>query len=594
VHPNPDQSDTAVFINAFSDDIYATFNKTILYDSSINLKAKGLHFMLQALMPNTLVTTASLLENCTDGIKSIYASIKMLMKSRYLYRVRLRKTDGTLGPVAYVSYPVPTQITRSALEDLVCKANQHTTVVPTTESVETGGANKTSNRPQNNDPNFIPYKPENGGQNGGQKWVPKAKTDVGPNTTQKTTINFKNANDYRPRPQKGRVVPLIVENEGNEKHADFGKFEKNPMIPSTKPKGPCGSLSTYKLLHSDQNFDKSKSFPHSITKDLQADPFLLGKPFYETRKNLLKKSIKNVVELIFEFWNEQSSLQTHLISSKTKIYKHVTHSIYSLLSNKLPTESVIASTDYVSTTITEPQELNTLVEKQDNILDQNTLNTLVEKQDNILDQNKLNTLVEKQDLQMLHENLLKIVEDIKQAILDYNWLIAEPFTKIKGSARPQVVGLDEFFKFSRYSNDIRSSNNHPLHGIESWFVECSKGREYLGDAYAFRVKEENSLVTEKLLELIGRERLFGRANFDNLPVYERNVYVKAANQLHEYVLKNRHKLPAKGTYATCIMGVIAILRKTEECKDIHPGFLTSPHIWANLTIYLKRKQIIRR
>lgn len=81
---------------------YFQYEKTILFDKSLSLKAKGLHALLMALGDKWEFSMAGLITMCKESRDSVYVGIAELEAKKYVKREKLNT-----GHVNYIFYEIP-------------------------------------------------------------------------------------------------------------------------------------------------------------------------------------------------------------------------------------------------------------------------------------------------------------------------------------------------------------------------------------------------------------------------------------------------------------------------------------------------------
>ncbi len=86
---------------------YLIMNKTVLEDRRLSLKAKGLCCYLLSKPDNWYVNTNEIVSNNSNGIKSIWSSIKELVKFGYMYKHQFRSDNGQFHNYNYLIFEKP-------------------------------------------------------------------------------------------------------------------------------------------------------------------------------------------------------------------------------------------------------------------------------------------------------------------------------------------------------------------------------------------------------------------------------------------------------------------------------------------------------
>ncbi len=88
------------------DNPYVMFDKICLIDSSLNLKAKGLHAMLMSFPEDWEIRIADLVKRSKDGCDSIYGAIKELVEAGFLCRQKSRQDNGKFEKINYIAHEI--------------------------------------------------------------------------------------------------------------------------------------------------------------------------------------------------------------------------------------------------------------------------------------------------------------------------------------------------------------------------------------------------------------------------------------------------------------------------------------------------------
>lgn len=180
---------------------------------------------------------------------------------------------------------------------------------------------------------------------------------------------------------------------------------------------------------------------------------------------------------------------------------------------------------------------------------------------------------------------------IRQAMEDYSWLVQQPYTVLRSKQAPMVVGLNEFFKFSHYSDKLRSKSTHPLCGIESWFMEAKKGRPYLEGAYTQLKKDPNPKITAALTEAVLNSAAFGVRTQGDLKPVDKNTLIKASTELVAFMDAHQDRLPKRSTVSTCINRLLMYLVDGGS-RQLHLGYLVSDITWREFSTYMVEQGVM--
>ena len=89
---------------------YKTINLTCVQDKKLSWKAKGLHNYLITRPPNWEISIGSLTQQSTNGIDSLYAGIRELIKSKYVFRIIKRNEKNQFEKGGYLTAEIPQSI----------------------------------------------------------------------------------------------------------------------------------------------------------------------------------------------------------------------------------------------------------------------------------------------------------------------------------------------------------------------------------------------------------------------------------------------------------------------------------------------------
>lgn len=109
---------------------YFQYEKTILHDRSLSLKAKGMHALIMSLSDNWNFSVAGIITMCKESKDSVYAGIKELEAAKYCRKQKLRS-----GHTEYTFYEIPYDDTRY-------KPNTENTDKTNTENPDQGNPNQ--------------------------------------------------------------------------------------------------------------------------------------------------------------------------------------------------------------------------------------------------------------------------------------------------------------------------------------------------------------------------------------------------------------------------------------------------------------------
>jgi hypothetical protein len=174
---------------------------------------------------------------------------------------------------------------------------------------------------------------------------------------------------------------------------------------------------------------------------------------------------------------------------------------------------------------------------------------------------------------------------IKQAIDNYNELLGDPYTVLRGNAAPVRVGLNEFFKFAAYSNRVRDHAKHPLQKMKSWFDECSMGMEYLLNVYGALRTNKHPIVANALT---GALKEGGIITGEPTPI-DINAIRTAAERVVAFYKNQKDVLPARIRPPDLARELV---NAVEGAK--HAGYLLSDITWNNFENYLAEQGIMER
>lgn len=86
---------------------YLIMNKTCLNDSRLSLRAKGLLCFLLSKPDNWYINTREIVSSSSNGIQSVWSTIKELVKFGYMYKHRFRSGNGAFHSYNYLVYERP-------------------------------------------------------------------------------------------------------------------------------------------------------------------------------------------------------------------------------------------------------------------------------------------------------------------------------------------------------------------------------------------------------------------------------------------------------------------------------------------------------
>lgn len=171
---------------------------------------------------------------------------------------------------------------------------------------------------------------------------------------------------------------------------------------------------------------------------------------------------------------------------------------------------------------------------------------------------------------------------LTQAMENYNWFLQQPYTIVRHRQEPMVVGLPEFFEFSIYHQAMIDKERHPLRGLDSWFLECKKGKDHLLDAYSLVRKDPNPKHTEALIKALRECHAFVLPT--NIPAPDMNSLIRASGYLVAWIDKRKDRLDKRNIVGTCIRRLLAML--TRGTKTLHLGYLVSDITWNGFETYM--------
>ncbi|QOW09092.1 hypothetical protein Q73A0000_01370 [Kaistella flava (ex Peng et al. 2021)] len=81
---------------------YFQYEKTILHDRSLSLKAKGMHALIMSLPDSWVFSVAGIITMCKESKDSVYSGIKELEQAKYVKKQKLRS-----GHTEYTFFEIP-------------------------------------------------------------------------------------------------------------------------------------------------------------------------------------------------------------------------------------------------------------------------------------------------------------------------------------------------------------------------------------------------------------------------------------------------------------------------------------------------------
>jgi hypothetical protein len=158
-----------------------------------------------------------------------------------------------------------------------------------------------------------------------------------------------------------------------------------------------------------------------------------------------------------------------------------------------------------------------------------------------------------------------------------------------GTKSPHRVGLDEFFKFSSYTQSVVDGFRPPMAmcGLTGWFDECSKGADYLYKKYA-RVRKTKNTDVARILEA-GLESASSWRPRGN--PQDATAFNLAADMVVNYYNEHRHSMPFSymaGDLARDLINMVG------EYNKPHPGTLSNARTWEAFERYLDETGVIRQ
>lgn len=179
---------------------------------------------------------------------------------------------------------------------------------------------------------------------------------------------------------------------------------------------------------------------------------------------------------------------------------------------------------------------------------------------------------------------------IGDSIQEYNNLLASPYTALLKKTQPMRVGLDEFFSFSSYSQQliVDLKPGSPMHEIVSWFDECKQGPDYLMTTYGRLRKDHHPDVT-RILEAELESATSWRPVSDS--VWDKNAFRQAADMLVEFHKHHRGSLPfsySAGDLARDFVNMVSTF------NNPHPGMLINTNTWEAFDRYLNNLAIMQQ
>jgi hypothetical protein len=185
------------------------------------------------------------------------------------------------------------------------------------------------------------------------------------------------------------------------------------------------------------------------------------------------------------------------------------------------------------------------------------------------------------------------LQEVIDAIKNYGWITSQPYTILRSEYRPTIVPINEFFKFSAYSEQLRNKKHHPLRMIESWFDECLLGKEYLLRKYSVVKKDNYPNVTRMLIDDILKSPVFPMKKEEDLLPIDKNSIIAASEKLYKFVDLRRRRLPSFEieAYSICSKHMIAYCEEFIDHRA-HPGYLLTDVFWRNFEYYLERANVL--
>lgn len=172
---------------------------------------------------------------------------------------------------------------------------------------------------------------------------------------------------------------------------------------------------------------------------------------------------------------------------------------------------------------------------------------------------------------------------ISAAIETYAWFRDQPSTVANGTGPPSLVGLNEFFAFKPYSQALIGKAGHPLRGMDCWFRECKRGKDYLLAAYGKIRKDANPMYTEAIAQAVRNCPAFD-VGWDTLTPRDLNTLAKASTLLLAWMDAHKDSLPKRDTVSMCINRLLMMLSNLG--RPLHLGYLVTDITWADFSRYM--------
>ena len=91
-------------------DGFTIVSNTLIRDSNLSLKARGLLIFMLQLPEDWVFTESGLCKVTGEGSYSIRSGLKELMDHKYLYRLQTKNENGSFGNMIYYLFDEPTQM----------------------------------------------------------------------------------------------------------------------------------------------------------------------------------------------------------------------------------------------------------------------------------------------------------------------------------------------------------------------------------------------------------------------------------------------------------------------------------------------------
>lgn len=178
---------------------------------------------------------------------------------------------------------------------------------------------------------------------------------------------------------------------------------------------------------------------------------------------------------------------------------------------------------------------------------------------------------------------------IKQAIENYNWLQSLEYSVLRGTKSPYKVGLDEFFGFNSFHNQLRNKQYHPLQNIKNWFFECRQGKDYLTQSYSMIKKDHNPEYTYEIIEQLRNHNLFEIDEIEDIKPKDKNIIIKSAEKMRDFINTHDFNISNNAIEKTALH-LAEYLR--DRTRDPHIGYLISDITWKNIEKIMENKNML--